>query len=188
DRPEADHARPEDDTGGARPHLRGVHRCAEAGREAAGEETRAIEWRLGRDLRERDLRHDGVLRERRGAHEVADRLAVPREPRRAVREEALVLLLADRETEVRPLVAAMGTLSALRREERDDLVSGCDRRDTVADALDDARALVAEDGGGIAGRIGAGGGVEVGVADPAGDEPNQRLARPRLRELHVLDG
>ena len=54
------------------------------------------------DLRERDLRHDRALREGRGAHEVPHRLAVPRETGRAVREVALVLLLADGEAEVRP--------------------------------------------------------------------------------------
>ena len=55
----------------------------------------------GLDLRERDLRHHRVLGERRGAHEVADRLAVARQPSGAVREVALVLLLADRQAEVR---------------------------------------------------------------------------------------
>ena len=88
-------------------HLRGVHRRAEPGREPAREDARVVERRLRRDLRERDLRHHRVLGERRGAHEVPDRLAVAGEPRRPVREIALVLLLADREAEVRPGVAAV---------------------------------------------------------------------------------
>ena len=89
---------------------------------------RALERRLGVDLRERDLRHHRVLGERRGAHEVADRLAARREPRRAVGQVALVLLLADREAEVRAVAQAVDALAALRREERDDVVAGRDRR------------------------------------------------------------
>ena len=58
----------------------------------------------------------------------------------------------------------------------------------VADPLDDAGALVAEHGRRVAGRVGARGGVEVGVADAAGDEPDQHLAGPRLGELDLLDG
>ena len=61
------------------------------------------------------------------AHEVADRLAVAREPGRPVGEVALVLLLADRQAEVRPRVEAVDALAALRREERDDVVAGRER-------------------------------------------------------------
>ena len=78
------------------------------------------------DLRECDLRHDRVLREGRGAHEVADRLAVPEEARRAVGKEALVLLVTNRQTEVRARAAAVDALAALGREERDDVVAGLD--------------------------------------------------------------
>ena len=102
---------------------RGEHRRAEPGREPAGEERRVLERRLAVDLRERDLRHHGVLGERRGAHEVADRLAVARQARRAVGQVALVLLLADREAEVRARAQAVDALAALRREERDDVVA-----------------------------------------------------------------
>ena len=61
------------------------------------------------------------------AHEVAERLAVAREPRRAVGQVALVLLLADREAEVRARAAAVDALAALRREQRDDVVAGRER-------------------------------------------------------------
>src|SRR5205823_3115637 len=151
DGPEADHARPEDGAGRPGLHGGGLHRRAEPGREAAGEEAGAVERRLGRDPRERDLRHHGVLGERRGAHEVADRLAVARQPRRAIGQEALVLLLADREAEVRARIAAVDAFAALRREEGDDVVARRDRSDALADALDDAGALVAEYGRGVAG-------------------------------------
>ncbi len=57
---------------------------------------------------------------------------------------------------------------------------------SVADRLDDARALVAEHRRRVAGRVGAGGRVEVGVADAAGDEPDQHLARAGLGEVELL--
>ena len=117
---------------------------------------------------------------------MADRLALARESRGAVGEEALVLLLADREAEVGARAAAMDALAALRREERHDVVARLHRADTVADTLDDARALVPEHRRRIAGRIGARRRIEVGVADPARDQPDQDLARFRLRELELL--
>jgi hypothetical protein len=169
DRTEPDHPGAEDDAGRAGFHPGGVHRRAEAGGEAAGEEARAVEVGLRGDLREGDLRHHGVLREGRGAHEVPDRLAVAGQPRRSVREVAPVLLLADGEAQVRARVAAMDALAALRREERDDVVAGRHRRDVLADRLDDAGAFVSEHGRRIAGRVGAGRRVQVGVADAAGD-------------------
>ena len=116
---------------------------------------------------------------------MADRLAVQREARRAVREVALVLLLADREAEVRAVAAAVDALAALRREERDDVIAGRERRDALADLLDDAGALVPEHGRRVAGRIGARGGVEIGVADAAGDEAHEHLAGARLGQLDL---
>ena len=53
--------------------------------------------------------------------------------------------------------------------------------------LDDARAFVPEHARRIAARVGAGRRVEVGVADPARRQPDERLARLRLRQLDVLD-
>jgi hypothetical protein len=145
-----------------------------------------LERRVAVDLRERDLRHDGVLGERRRAHEMAHRLAVARQPGRPVGEVALVLLLTDREAEIRPRAQAVDALAALRREERDDVISGLHRRDIGADPLDDAGAFVAEHGRRVPGRIGARRGVEIGVADPAGDEPHEHLARPRPGEVDLL--
>ena len=89
-------------------------RRAEAGREAAGEQAGAVQRRLGVDPGERDLRHHGVLGERRGAHEVAQRLPAAREARRAVGQVAEVLLLADRQAEVRQRAQAVDALAALR--------------------------------------------------------------------------
>ena len=65
---------------------------------------------------------------------------------------------------------------------------GATERDALADALDDARALVAEHGRRIARGISAGGGVEVGVADAAGDQADEHLAGAWLGEIDLLDG
>ena len=99
-------------------------------------------------------------------------LAVAVEARAAVREVALVLLLADGEADVRSWGERQCThLPHWGREQRDDVVAGRDARHALADCLDHAGALVAEDGGGVAGRVRAAGGVEVGVADAAGFKP-----------------
>ena len=63
---------------------------------------------------------------------------------------------------------------------------GASEATSGADRLDDAGALVAEHGRRVAGRVGAGGGVEVGVADAAGGEPDQHLPGPRLGQLDLL--
>ena len=92
-----------------------------------------LEWRLGVDLRQGDLRHHRVLGEGRAAHEVADPVAVAGDPGGAVGEVALVLLLADRQAEVGPRVEAVDALAALGREEGDDVVAGGERGDVRAD-------------------------------------------------------
>src|SRR5206468_10330425 len=99
-----------------------------------------------------------------------------------------VLLLADREAEVRPVTEAVDTLPALRREERHDLVARRHRGHARADPLDDARALVPGHRRRVAGRIGPRSRVQVGVTDAARDEPDERLARLRLRQVDLLDG
>ena len=68
------------------------------------------------------------------------------------------------------------------------MVAGLDERDALTDSLDHSRALVSENRGHIAGRIGARRRVEVGVADPAGDEADKHLAYLRLCKLELLDG
>ena len=118
---------------------------------------------------------------------MAHRLAVARQARRPVGQIALVLLLANREAEIRARAEAVDALAALRREERHDVVARLDGSDVGADALDDARALVSEHGRRVARRIGARRGVEIGVADAAGDEADEHLTRPRLREIDLLD-
>ena len=54
-----------------------------------------------------------------------------------------------------------------------------EERHALPAALDDARALVAEHGRRVAGGVHPGGGVHVGVADAARDQPHEHLARAR---------
>ena len=114
-------------------------------------------------------------------------LTVPREAGGSVGKVAEALLVADRDATVRAIAEAVDALSALGGEQRDDVIAARDERDAVADALDDTRAFVAEHAGGISRRIGAGGGVEVGVADAAGGEPHENLTRLRLGEIDLLN-
>ena len=171
----------------ARLDLRGEERGRRCLRgEPAGERGAASGRRLGIDLGQRDLGHHRVLREGRGAHEVAERLALAGETRGPVGKVAGVLLIANRQTPVRPLAPAVDALAALGREQRDHLVTGAKRGHAAPHLLDDAGALVAEDAGGVSGRIGPRGRVQVGVADPAGAQPDQSFPVSRLVELHLL--
>jgi hypothetical protein len=61
------------------------------------------------------------------------------------------------------------------------------RGDVGADPLDDAGPLVTQHGRRVARRVSAGGGVEIGVADTAGNDPDEHLPRPRLGQLDLLD-
>ena len=67
------------------------------------------------------------------------------------------------------------------------MVARRDVADAVADALDDTRTFMAEHRRRIARRVGAGRGVEIGVADAARREPDQDLAGSRLGEVQVLN-
>src|SRR5205823_14221578 len=76
-RTEPDQPAAEDRDGRSGLDLRGEEGGADSRRESARERRTTVEWSLGVDLRKRDLRHYRVLRERRRAHEVAQRLAAP---------------------------------------------------------------------------------------------------------------
>src|SRR5205085_233589 len=118
---------------------------ADAGRDAAAEETDLVERRVAPDLGERDLGDDGVLGERRRAHVVMQHAAAVREAAPAVRHHALPLRREERAAEVRLAAETELTLAAFRNVERDDVVAGHDARDAGAHLLDDAAALVSED-------------------------------------------
>src|SRR6202042_2173141 len=69
-------------------------------------------------------------------------------------------------------------------EQRDHVVADLQVADVRTDGLNNATALVSEHRGRVSGRVDAGGGVHVGVADTAGDEPHQNLPPLRLREVY----
>ena len=117
---------------------------------------------------------------------MADGLAVTGEAHRAVGQVALVLLLADGQAQVGARAEAVDALPALGREQRHHAVAGGDIADALAHLLDDAATLVAQHGRGVARGVGAGGGVEVGVADAAGLQAHQNLTGSRLGQLHLL--
>src|SRR5215208_2799488 len=106
---------------------------------------------------------------------------------RAIRQVALVLLLADGQAKVGLGRLAVGAFAALGREQRDDVIAGRQAGDPLARRLDHAGALVPQHGRRVAGRVGAAGGVEVGVADAARGQAHQNLTGPRSVELDVLD-
>ena len=68
------------------------------------------------------------------------------------------------------------------------MVARPDEADVRADGLDDAGALVSEHARRVAGRVCSRSRVEIGVADAAGGQPDERLPRFRLGELDLLDG
>ena len=115
-----------------------------------------------------------------------DRLSVAREARRPVGQEPLVLLLADRQAQIRPLVQTVRALTALRAEQGHDVIAGANRRHPLAHLLDHARAFVAEHRRGIPGRIRTGCRVEIRVAHPAGGEADQDLSGLRLGQVDLL--
>ena len=113
--------------------------------------------------------------------------AVAGETRSAVGQEADALLIPDGYAAVRPRTAAVGALAALRREERHDVIARSDERHAWPDLLNDPGPLVTEDAVGVSGRVGARGGIEIGVAYAAGLESHQRLAGFRVCELDLLN-
>ena len=118
---------------------------------------------------------------------MADRLTVPGQAGGAVGQVALVLLLPNREAQIGARAQAMDALAALRREQRDDVIPRPERVDAVAHALDNARAFMPKDGRRVAGGVGAGRGVEVRVADAAGDQADEHFTCLRLLERDLLD-
>jgi hypothetical protein len=66
------------------------------------------------------------------------------------------------------------------------MVSRREAHAALANLFHDAGALVAQHGRRVAGRVRPAGGVEVGVAHPAGGETDQHLARAGAVEVHLL--
>jgi hypothetical protein len=185
---EADAAETEDDDVRAGLHFRGVDDRADARRHAAADVADLVEWRVLADLRERDLRQHGEVREGRAPHVMEDRLAVERKAAAAVRHQAFALRRPDRRAKVRLARQARLALPALGRVERNDVIALLERRDAGPDVDDDARAFVPEDRREESLRVRAGAGVFVGVADARGLDLDQHLACLRSGQVDHLDG
>ena len=182
---EADQSGAEHDAGRSGFHLGPVHRRCEAGRQPAREQADPIERRITPHLRQRDLRHDGVLGEGAGPHEVTYRLAVTRQAGRPIGQVPFVLLFPDGGADVGAPAGAVAAAPAFGREEGHDMVAALDHRHPGADRLDDSGPLVPQHGGGIPAGIGPAGGVEIGVTDAAGPKLHQDLAVFRRSQVHL---
>ena len=180
--------RPNIDHVGAGLDLGGVDDGADAGGHAAADVAHLVERRVVADLRQRDLRQHGEIRERRAAHVVMERLAAERKAAGAIGHQALALRRADRRAEVGLARQARLALPALGRVERNHVIALLERRHAGADVDHDARALVAEDRRKEALRIRAGARVFVGVADAGRLDLDQHLARLGGSEIDRLDG
>ena len=66
------------------------------------------------------------------------------------------------------------------------MIANRNQRDSLADRLDHARTLVAQHGGGVPRRIGSRGGVEICVADAAGDQTHEHLAGGGIGKIDLL--
>ena len=97
---EADAAEAEHHDIRARLDLRGVDDRADAGGDAAADVADLLERRVLADLRERDLRQHGVVRERGAAHVVVHLLVADGEAAGAVGHHALALRGADRGAQI----------------------------------------------------------------------------------------
>lgn len=139
----------------------GDARGAVAGGDAAAEQAGAVHGGVLLDGDDGDVGDDGVLGEGGGAHEVQEVLALALEARGAVGHDALALGCADLAAEVGLAGLAELALLALGGVEGDDVVAGLHVGDALADGLDDAGALVAEDDG--EGALGVLAGEGVGI-------------------------
>src|SRR5262245_60201990 len=162
---EADAAEAEHHDVGPRRDLGGVDDGADASRDAAADVAALVERGVLADLRHRDLRQHGEVREGRAAHVVIDRAALVGEAAGAVGHHALALCGADRGAEIGLVAQAAFALAAFGRVERDHVIAGFHRRHALADLADDAGALVAEDGWKDSLAVEAVERVGVGVAD-----------------------
>src|SRR5262249_59331903 len=105
----------------------------------------------------------------------------------AVGHEALALRRQERAAEIRAPGDAEFALAALGYVERNHVIADREAGHARAHLLDDARALVAEDGREQPRRIATAHRVRVGVADAGGGEPDQALARRRPGGIDVVD-
>ena len=104
-------------------NLGGVEHRADAGGDAAAEQADLVERRVGSDLRQRDLRHDGVLGERRRAHVVMQHAPAVRQAAGAVRHQPFTLGREERAAQVRLAAETELTVATLGDVQRDDVIA-----------------------------------------------------------------
>src|SRR6185437_15530824 len=180
---ESDAAQAEYDHIGARLDFRGVDDRTDTGGHSAADVTDLLERRILADLGEGDLRQHRVVGERGAAHVMVHFLPADREAAGAVRHHALALRRANRSAEVGLARQAGLALPALRRVERNDVITLLQRGHARSDVDHDTRALVAEDHREEPLRVGTRAGELIGVADPTRLDLDQDL--PGLRALQV---
>ncbi|MNF81573.1 hypothetical protein D3C84_638510 [compost metagenome] len=117
-----------------------------------------------------------------------DGLTILGEAGGAVRHQPLALGGADLLAQVGLAGLAELALAAFRGVERDDVIPHLDAGDALADGLDDAAALVAQDAGEDPFRIFTGQREGIGVADAGGFDPHPHLTGLGRHDLHLFDG
>lgn len=161
---QTDTAGTEDSDVGAFLDLGGHDGGAVTGGDTAAQQTGSVGGDLGSHRDDRDVGHDGVLREGGGTHEVEDVLAARLEAGGAVRHDTLTLGGTDLAAEVglarlaELALAALGGAAMVSAKlhtidqrpnilKSDDVVARLDRSHALTDRLDDTSALVSQDDG-----------------------------------------
>mmetsp|Transcript_84851 Transcript_84851/g.252925 ORF Transcript_84851/g.252925 Transcript_84851/m.252925 type:complete len:572 (+) Transcript_84851:157-1872(+) len=179
-------AHAEDGGRGTALHLSGVPNGAPAGGDAAAQEADPLQWSIPADLRQRLCMQDAVLCEGAGPHEVIDGLALIGEARLAVAShDALPRVGTDGCAEVDVWPLAELARSAVGLVARDHVVPWHKALHTLADALHNARGLVAQDARKEALRVAAIEGVGVRVAQRHGNVLHADLALQRRPDLDL---
>ena len=163
-----------DHRGVAGPHAARVVRGGPAGRHAAAHQHRGLQRQPVVHLDQRMLRDRGPLGERAEDAHPADVGAAGVEPGRAVGHDPFQDGLAH-VAQVLPPGRAVAAGAAVGDEAAHHVVTGLDLGDAGADLLDDAGALVAADDREPRDQV-AVDQVQVGMAEPGGDVPDQHLA------------
>ncbi len=155
-------------------------RRADAGQRGAAEQRGLGRGQLVGELEHAARGHHDALGERAHGGHAVDRLAVGREPRRAVGQRAGADARAQRQARGRAAGEAGAALAAGRRPREDHAVADGEAVDVRADRLDDAGALVAEHHRPRPHPL-ALDDVQVGAADADGVDAHERVARPGPR-------
>ena len=182
DRRQADAAAADDRHGLAGPDARGMDGGAHAGHHRASDQGGAVQ---GHVLADRDA---GVLVDQHVLGE-GGQVQELRQGRAVLGQAGLIAGLTlglGADAERQPAGQAAFTVAAIGGQAGDDMVARLHGADFRAHSLDDAGALVAQDGGKRV-RVGALHEVEVGVAQTCGLGADEDLARTGLVDLDVFN-